>query len=256
MYFFFLFDIIFIVIIMKKINIQFFIIIIGIMLSISGFLGVRKYFYKNYFNNKEKYNLAYNDVKLKSNSYNVVKKVEEELIIPEAETTTTTKTTTTLVTTTKIQETEKVEPVINNEVINDDGSIVYDGLTLTLLTEKLNKNLSSTLTNTGIYFANYTKKTGLDPYLAVAIVLHETGCKWTCSSLVRNNYNIGGLKSGGKFIKYNTLEEGIDGYLNILFNNYYSKGLTTAELMQSKYAPSSTTWTDKINWYINNIKES
>ena len=44
--------------------------------------------------------------------------------------------------------------------------------------------------------------------------------------------------------------------LNILFNNYYNKGLTTPELMQSKYAPSSTTWTDKINWYINNIKES
>ena len=57
-------------------------------------------------------------------------------------------------------------------------------------------------------------------------------------------------------IKEKYIREGIDEYLNILFNNYYSKGLTTAELMQSKYAPSSTTWTDKINWYINNIKES
>ena len=88
------------------------------------------------------------------------------------------------------------------------------------------------------------------------MLFRSTGCKWTCSSLVRDNYNIGGLKSDGKFIKYNSLEEGIDGYLNILFNNYYNKGLNTAELIQSKYAPNSTTWTEKINWYINTIKES
>lgn len=245
---------------MKNIWIQIFLVIIGVMLSIAGYLGVKKYFYKNYFSKSEKYTLAYNDIKEKSYAPNIIEEVNEDLVIPEETTTvtTTTTTTTTQITTTKTTQKNEVEedkPIVDNN-INDDGSIVYDGLTLTALSEKLNKNLSSTLTNTGIYFANYTKKTGLDPYLAVAIVLHETGCKWTCSSLVRNNYNIGGLKSGGKFIKYNSLEEGIDGYLNILFNNYYAKGLTTAELMQSKYAPSSTTWTDKINWYINNIKES
>lgn len=245
---------------MKNIWIQIFLVIIGIMLSVAGYLGVKKYFYKNYFNKKEEYTLAYNDVKEKSYSPNVIEETNEELIIPEETTTTTITTTTTQIKTTTTT-TEKRDLSDNNSVvipesIIDDGTIVYDGLTLTSLAEKLNKNLSSTLTDTGIYFAKYTKLTGLDPYLAVAIVLHETGCKWTCSSLVRNNYNIGGLKSGGKFIKYDSLEEGIDGYLNILYNNYYNKGLTTPELMQSKYAPSSTTWTDKINWYINNIKES
>lgn len=242
---------------MKKISIQLFIVLIGIMLSITSFLGIKKYFDKNYKNKETEHKLVYNDLINKTDSPNII----EEAIIPEETTTTTTTTTTKICTTTKIETTTIKEDSIEikenkNPEIIDDNSIVFDGLTLTELTNKLNKNLSSTLTNTGIYFANYTKKTGLDPYLAVAIVLHETGCKWTCSSLVRNNYNIGGLKSGGKFIKYNSLEEGIDGYLNILFNNYYNKGLTTAELMQSKYAPSSTTWTDKINWYINNIKES
>ena len=78
--------------------------------------------------------------------------------------------------------------------IEDDGSVIYDGLTITELTEKLNKNLNSTLSNTGIYFANYYIKTGLDPYLSVSIVLHETGCKWNCSTLVKECNNIGGIK--------------------------------------------------------------
>lgn len=225
-----------------------------------GYLVVR-----NYFNQKNNKNieqvLAYNDINYKDAS-NVIENINsEEVINTTTETTTSTTTTvttttstTTTTTPTKIEDLE-IKRSVESDIV-DDNSIVFDGLTLTELSNKLNKHLSSTLTDTGIYFANYTKKTGLDPYLAVAIVLHETGCKWTCSSLVRNNYNIGGLKSGGKFIKYNSLEEGIDGYLNILFNNYYNKGLNTAELMQSKYAPSSTTWTEKINWYINTIKES
>lgn len=225
-----------------------------------GYLVVRNYF--NQKNNKNiEHVLAYSDINYKDAS-NVIENINsEEVINTTTETTTSTTTTlttttstTTTTTTTKIEDLE-IKRSVESDIV-DDNSIVFDGLTLTELSNKLNKHLSSTLTDTGIYFANYTKKTGLDPYLAVAIVLHETGCKWTCSSLVRNNYNIGGLKSGGKFIKYNSLEEGIDGYLNILFNNYYNKGLNTAELMQSKYAPSSTTWTEKINWYINTIKES
>lgn len=245
---------------MKKIWIQLFIVFIGIILSIASYKGIKKYYDNNYNNNKIVNVIAYNNMYNKSYALNIkeednVEEIKEESLVDSTTTTITTTIVTTTTTSLVVKEDNVVESEMKDYSINDDGSIIFDGMTLTLLTEKLNKHLSSTLTNTGIYFANYTKKTGLDPYLAVAIVLHETGCKWTCSSLVRNNYNIGGLKSGGKFIKYNSLEEGIDGYLNILYNNYYSKGLTTAELMQSKYAPNSTTWTDKINWYINNIKE-
>lgn len=217
-----------------------------------GYLVVRNYFYQQNNKNIEQV-LAYSDTNCKDAS-NVIENINSEEVINTTTETTTSTSTKTTTTTNKIEDLEIKKSVLSDVV--DDNSIVFDGLTLTELSNKLNKHLSSTLTDTGIYFANYTKKTGLDPYLAVAIVLHETGCKWTCSSLVRNNYNIGGLKSDGKFIKYNSLEEGIDGYLNILFNNYYNKGLNTAELIQSKYAPSSTTWTEKINWYINTIKDS
>ena len=180
---------------MKKIWIQLFIVIIGIILCIIGHNGVKKYFYDNYFNNKN-YTLAYNNysnVTFASNEIEMVS-TNEELIIPEVEETTTTKkpsttkkttkkiTTTTIITTTTVKPTEVFENIVTKpkEEINND-KIVYDGLTLAQLTEKLNKNLKSTLTNTGHYFANYYLKTGLDPYLAVAIVLQETGCKWTCS---------------------------------------------------------------------------
>ena len=172
-----------------------------------------------------------------------------------------TKKTTTLTTTTskKVEET-KATTATENKIEKEKTDIVYDGLTLNELTNKLNKNLKSTLTNTGHYFANYYIETGLDPYLAVAIVLQETGCKWTCSKLVRNCNNIGGMKGspgcdGGAYKKYDTLEKGIYGYLDMLYNNYYSKGLTTPELINPKYATSKT-WSINVNKYIENIKAS
>ena len=45
----------------------------------------------------------------------------------------------------------------------------------------------------------------------------------------------------------------INGYLDMLFTNYYSKGLNTPELINPKYAASST-WSEKINNYILEIK--
>ena len=137
---------------------------------------------------------------------------------------------------------------------------VWNDLTKDELIEKLNKNLYDTLEGTGSYFVNYYMKTGLDPYLAVSIVNLETGCKWGCSYLAKNCYNIGGLKgspscNGSSYMKFNSLEEGINGYLDILYNNYWSKGLTTAETMNSVYA-ESTSWAEKVNNYYHAIEES
>lgn len=142
--------------------------------------------------------------------------------------------------------------------IKEDGSIIYDGMTITELTNKLNKSLGSYMTNTGYFFADYTRKTGLDPYLSVAIVLLETGCKWKCSKLTVECNNIGGLKgngscNGSSYSKYDNLDKGIESYLNIIYYNYYQPGLDTPDKMASKYA-SSSKWADKVNTYINEIK--
>ncbi|MBE6159575.1 MAG: hypothetical protein E7157_00795 [Lactobacillales bacterium] len=134
------------------------------------------------------------------------------------------------------------------------ASIVYDNMTMEELSQKLEKSMNSSLNGKGELFATYSIELGLDPYLALAIVLHETGCSYNCSSLVKTHNNLGGLKAAnGKYMSFNTLDEGIKGYLNILYKNYYSKGLTTPELMNPKYA-ASTTWASKVNWYIEKIK--
>ncbi len=244
---------------MKKIIwIQVFIIIIGILLCIVGHNGAKKYIY-NLKNKKTTDTLVYNNYSNVSFEPATITTTTETTTttIPTTTKKTTTKTTTIISKTTKVLDTFKNE-VIKEVVVEDNGEIIYDGLTITELTNKLNENLSSTLTNTGHYFVNYYKKTGLDPYLAVAIVLHETGCKWTCSKLVRECNNVGGMKgspkcNGGSYRKYDTLEEGINGYLDMLYNNYYSKGLTTPEQINTKYA-ASTTWSEKINNYIEQIK--
>lgn len=144
--------------------------------------------------------------------------------------------------------------------ITTTKKIVWDDLTEEELTIKLNKNLYSTLSNTGSHFAKYTSETGLDPYLAISIVNLETGCKWGCSYLARTCNNIGGIKgspscNGSSYRRYDTLEEGIKSYLDLIYYNYYSIGLDDPYKMNSKYAESST-WAEKVNNYYQEVKET
>ena len=137
--------------------------------------------------------------------------------------------------------------------------IVYDGMTLDELVAKLEKSMKNELSGMGQVYASYSLEKGVDPYLALAITLHETGCNWTCSRLVKECNNVGGQKGGTEkcpgtsYRKFNTLEEGIKGYIDNLKNNYYDYGLTTPEAMNKKYA-ASTSWADKVNSYIEQIK--
>ena len=139
-----------------------------------------------------------------------------------------------------------------------EPEIVYDGLTLDELSDKLNRSLNSTISGYGNLFASKSIELGLDPYLAVAIVLHETGCSWNCSELVNQCYNVGGQKGGpgcwgGSYRAFSSMEEGINSYLENLYYNYYAIGLTTPETINPKYA-ESTAWASKINAYIEKIK--
>lgn len=136
--------------------------------------------------------------------------------------------------------------------------IVYDDMTLTELSEKIERSLNSTVSGYGTLFASYSLEKGVDPYLAVAIMLHETGCKWECSALAKYCNNVGGQKgspscNGGAYRSYPTLEDGIKGFIDNLAKNYIEKGLTTPEQIGPKYA-ASTSWASKINAYIKSIK--
>ena len=151
---------------------------------------------------------------------------------------------------------EELEDVKTYEEVNTVpvDPIVYDGLTMGELADKLNKSLKSTISGKGYLIASYSLQLGIDPYMATAIILHETGCNGTCSSLVRECNNVGGQKGGpscggGAYKAYPTLDEGIMGYLDNLYRNYYSYGLTTPETIGPKYA-ASTTWASQVNNYI------
>lgn len=136
--------------------------------------------------------------------------------------------------------------------------IVYDGMTMSELTEKLNRSLKSTIAGKGDIFASYSLERGVDPYLAVSIMLLETGCNWSCSSLMRRCNNVGGQKGspscdGGSYKSYPSLDEGIKGFIDNIADNYYAYGLTTPEAMNKKYAASNM-WAIKVNNYISSIK--
>ena len=140
----------------------------------------------------------------------------------------------------------------------DSTKIVYDNMTLDELAEKLDKSLNSDVKGQGYIFAKYSIETVVDPYLAVAVMLQETGCKWNCSYLASKCNNYGGQKgapgcNGGSYKKFDTQEEGIKSYITNLYDNYISKGLTTPEQINKRYA-SDPNWSKKINRYINEIK--
>ena len=140
----------------------------------------------------------------------------------------------------------------------EENRIVFDGLTMRELSDKLNRTLHSTLSGQGETFARLSDELGVDPYLSVAIVMLETGCKWECSNLLKTCNNVGGMKGaggcgGGAYAYFPTLDEGIRAYMSNLQRNYVAYGLTTPETMGPKYA-ASPTWAENVRKYMNEIK--
>ncbi len=133
--------------------------------------------------------------------------------------------------------------------------VVYDNMTLTELSEKINKSLNSTISGKGYLIASHSLEKGVDPYMATAIILQETGCKWNCSYLVNTCNNVGGQKGSGcgAYSYFNTLDEGIVAFIDNLYNNYVSYGLTTPETINPKYAEDPN-WSSNVNKYIESIK--
>lgn len=156
---------------------------------------------------------------------------------------------------------KKQSPIIlekKEETKEQERVIVYDNMTMDELAEKLNKSMYGILTGKGYVYASYSIQYGVDPYVALAITLHETGCKWGCSYLATNCNNIGGQKGsntcpGTGYARFNTLDEGIESFFSNLAYNYYNQGLTDVYSIHKKYAQDPN-WPTYINNYINEIK--
>lgn len=143
----------------------------------------------------------------------------------------------------------------NSEPVVEEEPKVYDGKTLEELADLLNKSLSSTISGKGYLIASYSIEKNVDPYMATAIMLHETGCKWGCSRLVVECNNVGGQKGTGcgSYSYFNSLDEGIMAFIDNLNRNYISYGLTTPEEINPKYAEDKN-WSKNVNKYIEIIK--
>ena len=156
-----------------------------------------------------------------------------------------------------VKGTKKVssKKTVNKNTQTVSKKVVYDGLTMDELVVKLNKNLNSTLAGKGDLYAKYSIEYGVDPYLALAISLHETGCNDECSNLVKTKNNVGGMMGKNGALVFPTLEEGIQKFIKNIKKNYYDYGLTTAVEMNPKYAADKK-WAEQVNGYIETIKAS
>lgn len=143
------------------------------------------------------------------------------------------------------------------EYIESRPVIVYDNMTMDELALKLDKVLHSTMSGKGYLVASYSIEQGVDPYLATAVILLETGCNSSCSTMVNTCHNVGGQKGSGcgAYASFPTLDDGIRAFIDNLNRNYFSRGLNTPETIGPKYAESKE-WPRKVNNYINQIKNA
>ena len=150
---------------------------------------------------------------------------------------------------------EQDEPIEDTTPVTPE--IVYDGMTLDELANKLERSMKNELSGKGYLYASYSLEKGVDPYLALAISLEETGCNWNCSNLVKSCNNVGGMIGNGcgGFSAWPTLDDGIRAFIDNISRNYVAYGLTTAETMNPKYAENPA-WAANVNRYISRIQNN
>ena len=133
--------------------------------------------------------------------------------------------------------------------------IAFDNLTKEELAAKLNRVIGGAMSGKGELIVNESLKRKIDPYVATAIMMHETGNG--SSNMCHTCYNFGGQKGSGcgAYQRFSSTDEGITKMIDNLYRNYYAKGLTSIESIGSRYAESGT-WPSMIHSYVNKIKSS
>ena len=132
---------------------------------------------------------------------------------------------------------------INNEQIDNEEIIIEQQDEEITIEEEIEENNNIEFNNDNeqnIYETalemDFTQEEAI---IAMSISKHETGY-WT-SSAFRGSFNFGGIMSnGGKSIKkYNSYEEGLEDFLQLLQKYYFSQGRLTIGSIGAKYAPQN-----------------
>ena len=152
---------------------------------------------------------------------------------------------------------EKVETIEKNEIVETTEIIEIVEETKEENTCYLSTEIECKIYNKAIE----NEMTHEQAILLVAISKHETG-NWTSYNF-KNKNNLGGLYNGkeGTFYSYETLEKGIEAFVNLLKNRYFGKGLNTIEEIGNVYCPVGAkndpnglnkNWIPKVSQYYNN----
>lgn len=108
------------------------------------------------------------------------------------------------------------------------------------------------------------KKTGLNEeqiLISIAISKWETGSYTSVAFKEKNN--VGGMMCNNTLKVFDSLDEGIEAFINNLKNNYFDMGLDTLEKIQPKYCPVGADndpkglnkyWLDGTNKMYNELK--
>jgi hypothetical protein len=131
---------------------------------------------------------------------------------------------------------------------------VVDHFTREEIIEKLNNKLGGVLSGKGQLIVDTSLEKGVDPFVAAAIMMHETGNG--TSKIARTCNNVGGQKGSGcgAYQAFSDINTGIVGMINNLYKNFYSRGLNTIDSIGPRYAESGS-WPAKIHYYVNMLKK-
>lgn len=78
---------------------------------------------------------------------------------------------------------------------------------------------------------------GIEPDIPLAIARLETG-NFESKGFRRCN-NFGGLSENENLFTYKSKREGVDKFVRLLADNYFSQGFTTPEAISKKYCPGN-----------------
>ena len=99
----------------------------------------------------------------------------------------------------------------------------------------------------------------VDPYLIASIIYVNSNCKYECQPILRLCKNAGGTTGspscmGGKYTKYNKLEESFDDLVIYIRDEFISNGVDNPYKMYQKYGKDSA-WAYKVDKYRGMIKK-
>ena len=99
----------------------------------------------------------------------------------------------------------------------------------------------------------------VDPYLIASIIYVNSGCKYECQPIVRLCKNAGGTTGGtncmgGKYTKYNKLEDSFDDLVIYIRDKFISEGIDNPYKMYKKYGKDSA-WAYYVDEYRARMKK-